>query len=480
MRQSESPSPLQPGDVLLSRYRVIEQLAHGGHSRVFRLEDQKLNRPACAKVLHVLDEDTRIRDAVGQRFVQEASVLSRLGNPAVVQIYDLGHVPAASPDGAPIPFHILELVAGGPLSRWVRKHGPRRPSEVLEIVLPICRALVDLHALSLVHLDVKPQNILLTRGELGRFPKLADFGIVQPMRSALADEPSAVLMYSLPWASPEQLVGDEVDASSDIYSLALVTIHALTGRVVFRGHDPTQAYRVRKHSDELIRGALTDTGFSEELIALLQRACNFFPSDRLPSVAEFARQLTQILRAGADDQVVVAPAGEDDSAAIAVGGERASSAGVTGHRTAASLWPLSPRKPPPEIAGRSLQFVMVDASAELTLKAGPRVRVSLMPSSIERGGLYLQGLNCFVAIAGGRPSSALTLDSNGAVEFVSPRGEILSRATISFGTAGPTKTTITIGKNVVTVPNAECAWLVGMDFGAGDKCVLLYDITLPI
>ena len=98
-------------------------------------------------------------------------------------------------------------------------------------------------------------------------------------------------MYSVNWAAPEQMVGDPVDATSDVYSLSLVTIYALTGRLVFQDQDPANAYRMRKYSDEVLGNALDGSGLGDELVSFFLRACSFHPGNRLGDAAEYARQL---------------------------------------------------------------------------------------------------------------------------------------------------------------------------------------------
>ena len=249
--------PVVAGDLLLGRYRVQELIAEGGQSLVYRVDDERLHRPACAKVFHVPGMQPRFR-----RLSSSAASWARpsccpaCATPAPCRSTTSATCPRGSEGQPPIPFQICELVNDGPLSALVKRRGALKPSEVLSVVLPICRALAELHRGGVVHLDVKPQNILLGRTAGRPFAKLADFGIAQRIGSTPSLSPSALLMYSVNWAAPEQLIGDTVAPGCDVYSLALVTIYALTGRLVFHETDGVQGYRVRRFADQSIRDAL--------------------------------------------------------------------------------------------------------------------------------------------------------------------------------------------------------------------------------
>jgi serine/threonine protein kinase len=473
-----SQSPVAIGDLLLGRYRIADRLAEGGHSLIYRLEDERLRRPACAKVFHVRDGDAGVRQAVEKRFVQEAFLLARLAHPGLVQIYDFGYL-AADHAGPERPFQICELVTGGPLSRWVKRRGRLGPREVLGTMMPLCRALADVHAARLVHLDVKPQNVLLARTATGPVPKLADFGIAQSLEPPQQESSGSLLMYSVNWAAPEQMVGDPVDASSDLYSLSLVAIFALTGRLVFQDKDPGQAYRLRKYSGDVLCNALEGSGLGDDLTNLFLRTCSFHPSDRIDDAAEYARLLQAGLAPLVASAATPTVSPGDDSGPQGATESGAADRSLPGKVTAASLWPLSVDGPVPDIAGRRVEFHALQPAAELGADNGARVRVSFVPSSAERPALHIKGVNCFVTVAGRRPSSALTLEMPAVVELLSPRGERLAGVDVSFATAGLSKNVLTLAGQCLVVPTEECGQLVALDFGAGRTCALVYEKRRP-
>jgi serine/threonine protein kinase len=473
--------PVVPGDLLLGRYRVQELIAEGGQSLVYRVDDERLHRPACAKVFHVPGMQPDSAAIVERSFVGEAFLLSGLCDPGALQIYDFGYLPALNEGQPPIPFQICELVNDGPLSALVKRRGALKPSEVLSVVLPLCRALAELHRGGVVHLDVKPQNILLGRTAGRPFAKLADFGIAQRIGSTPSMSPSALLMYSVNWAAPEQLIGDTVAPGCDVYSLALVTIYALTGRLVFHETDGVQGYRVRRFADQSIRDTLGGCGFPPAVLALMLESCSFEPESRLTDVQEFGRRLEAAFdslewsAANDGDTTAVgplgAPAAARDPSAVNPAAERSSAARMA----AAHLWSLSPDRPCPEVAGRRLQFLALTTEADVALPNGSgRVRLSLLPAHAGRPGLHVKGLTCFVAAAGARPSPAMTLHETTEVEMRSPRGDLLARAAISFAVVGPNKSVATLADHCLVIPGPVHADrpVVIVDFGAGSTCFI--------
>jgi serine/threonine protein kinase len=302
--------------------------------------------------------------------------------------------------------------------------------------------------------------------------KLADFGIAQLAQQGSSGEGGSVLMYSVNWAAPEQLVGEPLGPSADLYSLALVTIFMLSGRLVFLEPDPTDAYRRRKYAREVVANALESMSLPGEANDVLLDACNFDPRERVQSALEFGHLLEQAL----------APAVLDGSSTTRRTGERSaltpetpvSDASLPGRVVAADLWSLSPGRPCSPIAGRRLEFVSADPWADLAVAENVRVRVSFVPSSSDTPGLHIMGLNCFVSIAAGRPSSAVTLDAPGSVDFLSTQGVPLARATITFGTEGIERSVITLAGNSIVVSRGECATLAAIDFGPENTCYLGY------
>src|SRR5262249_41772048 len=149
------------GDIVLERYRVVEQIGSGGHSVVWRGTDERLSRPVCIKVFSGLAGESGVARTSYEHFVQEAFALSKLTHPNTLRIYDFGHLGAATPDGElGAPVQVCEYMNGGTLGQLVRDAGPQSFAETVRIIAAMCDALAEAHALGIVHRDIKPPNIL--------------------------------------------------------------------------------------------------------------------------------------------------------------------------------------------------------------------------------------------------------------------------------------------------------------------------------
>ncbi|CAN5897836.1 hypothetical protein BH11MYX2_BH11MYX2_06270 [soil metagenome] len=308
--KAEAPPPLEIkiGDVVLDRYRVAEQIASGGHSVVFRGQDERLNRPVCIKVFSGLGGKSGVGRTSYEHFVQEAFALSRLTHPNTLRIYDFGHL--GSKDAEGMPLQVCEYMNGGTLSNIVREQGRQSVEETVRVIGAMCAALAEAHELGIVHRDIKPQNILFGSVGTDKLPKLADFGIAkwsgddakekENERSQRAEDTAIVAgqklaMYSPSWAAPEQLAGQPVSPATDIYSLAVVAIYMLTGRAIFADEDVYAGYKKRRNADEIVRDVLRATEAGTAVAELLVRALAFDPTKRPTKVDLFHSALKELL-----------------------------------------------------------------------------------------------------------------------------------------------------------------------------------------
>jgi len=291
-------------DLVLDRYRVVEQIGSGGHSVVFRGTDERLSRPVCIKVFSGLGGQSGVGRTSYEHFVQEAFALSRLTHPNTLRIYDFGHL--GPKDAAGMPLQVCEYMNGGTLSQIIREQGKQPLAETVRITSAMCAALAEAHTLGIVHRDIKPQNILF--GSVGslKLPKLADFGIAKWSADTDADreqraEDTAIVagqklaMYSPSWAAPEQLAGQPVSAATDIYSLAVVAIYMLTGKAIFADEDVYAGYKKRRHADDLVKETLVSFDLPQGLGGVLSRALAFDPKKRLSRVDDLATELQHVL-----------------------------------------------------------------------------------------------------------------------------------------------------------------------------------------
>jgi len=205
---------------LAGRYRLDEVIGRGGMSTVYRGTDLSLGRVVAVKVaLDPLVEESPIYLA---RFTQEAKSAAAIGNPGVVTVYDAGA------DG-PTRFIVMEFVPGKSLADILKEERPLEPARAADIAAQVADALSAAHAAGIIHRDIKPGNIMV---EPNGSVKVLDFGIARAVDGHSLTQTATVLGTSA-YMSPEQALGQPVDARSDIYSLGCVLYEMLTGQPPF-------------------------------------------------------------------------------------------------------------------------------------------------------------------------------------------------------------------------------------------------------
>jgi serine/threonine-protein kinase len=212
------------GQVFSNRYEIERELAHGGMAEVYLARDQLLNRPVALKVL--FPEYAREPSFV-ERFRREAQAAANLNHPNIVAIYDWGQESGTY-------FIVMEYVEGRSLRDLMRAEGPVDAQQAAEITAEIAAALAFAHRSGVVHRDVKPGNVLITRS--GNV-KVTDFGIARAGASDALTQTGSV-MGTATYFSPEQAQGQPVDGRSDVYSLGVVLYEMVTGGVPFTGDSP--------------------------------------------------------------------------------------------------------------------------------------------------------------------------------------------------------------------------------------------------
>jgi eukaryotic-like serine/threonine-protein kinase len=223
------------------------ELGHGAMGTTYLATDKVLRRRVALKVIEVPAVPTS-RDAqpVRERFLREARAAAALRHPNVAAVYHFG----ASPDGTHC-YYAMELVEGETLQTLVRRDGPLNSKVALEIAIQITQALVAAAAHGLIHRDLKPGNIMLTRGATGGAElqvKIIDFGLAKAIVDA-GGEPDLThgqFVGTPNFASPEQFGSGPVDARSDIYSLGATLWFALTGKTPFAGRNIEEIRHAQK------------------------------------------------------------------------------------------------------------------------------------------------------------------------------------------------------------------------------------------
>jgi hypothetical protein len=342
-------------------------------------------------------------------------------------------------------------------------------------------------------------------------------------------------MYSPSWAAPEQLAGQTVSPATDIYSLACVAIYMMSGRAIFADEDVYAGYKKRRHADEHVKDALRPLDVPRQVVDVLCRALAFDPKKRLPKVDELSAELQAAIEPATDEQprlppppaaprkaeVIDAPPAPRKTPPVhKVASPRAETFVPTPTEETAALPPTvpvaqAPTPPvipavdltpptfhappgvtpwmtsspagqgpgrrialmdvPQPIADRRGHFVMLTGtSADLVGLHGTKVRVTLVPGPGGQRVVHLKGLTCFVALLGGRPSPAVTIDRSSDVALVTPRAQEIGHLRVAQGTPGPGQVTFGVGNETVAVGTDDCADPILFDFGPGSDVYFVY------
>jgi eukaryotic-like serine/threonine-protein kinase len=276
------------GAVLSGRYRLESKLGSGGMSTVYLARDETLERFVAVKVLHgeISDQADQL-----ERFRREATTVAQLSHPNVVAVIDAGE------DGGH-PYIVFERVEGETLKQRIDRLGRLPVDEAVAYAIEIGRGLAAAHGRRLVHRDVKPQNVLIDAD--GR-AKVTDFGIARSLESDGLTKTGRVL-GTTDYVSPEQAMGHQVDARSDIYALGVLLFEMLTGKVPFEAE--TLVGVAMKHVNEPMPNVQKlRPDVSSALAAVIERATAKDPKRRYRDMAAMLTDLetaleVEVARAG--------------------------------------------------------------------------------------------------------------------------------------------------------------------------------------
>jgi hypothetical protein len=273
----------EPGSLgRLDHYEVLELIGRGGMGVVFKGHDTRLRRIVAIKVLAA---QLAASGTARQRFFREARAAAAVRDDHVVSIH------AVSDDSGPIPYLVMEFIAGITLEKRIKSRGSLAVKEILRIGMQAAAGLASAHRQGLIHRDVKPANILLENGV--ERVKIADFGLARA-----ADEPSlsqSGLIAGTPlYMSPEQARGETLDARSDLFSLGSVLYTLCTGRPAFSAANTVAVLkRVCEEAPQPIRDVNPD--IPEWLAAVVNRLMSKEADERLQTADELKTVLGQHL-----------------------------------------------------------------------------------------------------------------------------------------------------------------------------------------
>jgi serine/threonine-protein kinase len=264
--------------VLAERYHILKRIGEGGMGRVYLGEHVKMNRQCAIKVMSpalVNDHES------AARFAREASSAARIIHPNVAAVFDYGES-----DG--LVYLVMEYVDGEPLSRIMAREAPLSLDRSVDLARQIADGLGSAHELGIVHRDLKPDNILITRNKNGReVAKVVDFGIAKVVRENPSDALTRTgLVIGTPeFMSPEQLLGDPIDARSDLYALGCIVHLMLTASPPFAAATREQMIK-RRLTEDAPHVQQLDHGLPDSLDRIVVRLLARNPVERYSSAAE--------------------------------------------------------------------------------------------------------------------------------------------------------------------------------------------------
>ncbi len=320
------PASLAPGAVVAGRYRIDRLIGQGGYGAVYAATQLNLARAVALKIMHA---DVVRRPEALARFEREAQLTQQLAHPNVVRLFDFGRTDHG------VPFIVWELLVGRSLECELATAGALPEHRVSHIAQQTLKALMEAHALGIVHRDVKPANIWLSdfAGEPD-FVKVLDFGIARAPSGAGGITQEGVSLGTPAYMAPEQVVDTAVDGRTDLYALGLVMAEMLAGDPVFRG---ATAMQVAMMQIEARPVPLSPTVLQSTLGPVVVRATQKDPSRRFTSAFE----MLDVLRgAGAGPGVErspVAVSAPPPSPAIVISSSPGVSASQLGYLPTASV-----------------------------------------------------------------------------------------------------------------------------------------------
>ena len=272
--------------LLGGRYELDGIVGRGGMAEVFRARDIRLDRIVGVKTLR----DDLARDQTFQaRFRREAQSAASLNHPSIVAVYDTGEDMVGS---LPVPYIVMEFVDGRTLRDLLRDDRRLLPERAAEITDGVLRALDYSHRNGIVHRDIKPGNVMLTRsGDV----KVMDFGIARAVSdSQMTMTQTAQVIGTAQYLSPEQARGERVDARSDLYSTGCLLYELLTGRPPFTGDSPV-AIAYQHVKEDPVPPSQVDPEVPDWADAIVLKAMEKDPADRYQSAGEMRNDIQRAL-----------------------------------------------------------------------------------------------------------------------------------------------------------------------------------------
>ncbi|MFJ2673042.1 protein kinase [Streptomyces sp. NPDC087525] len=320
MSQDGAQGRYAGGSVAGGRYQLRDLLGEGGMASVYLAYDVALDRQVAIKTLHTeLGREQSFRE----RFRREAQAVAKLSHTNIVSVFDTGEDTlqesgSAAGSGALMPYIVMEYVEGQPLGSVLQadiaQYGAMPADKALKVTADVLAALETSHEMGLVHRDIKPGNVMMTKRGI---VKVMDFGIARAMQSGVTSMTQTGMVVGTPqYLSPEQALGRGVDARSDLYSVGIMLFQLLTGRLPFDADSPL-AIAYAHVQEEPVAPSSINRSITPAIDALVGRALKKNPNERFPSAEAMRDECARVL-----------PGGQAGAPVIVQGAPRNSGAGV--------------------------------------------------------------------------------------------------------------------------------------------------------
>jgi serine/threonine-protein kinase len=276
---------LETGHILDGKYRIVRVLGKGGMGSVYEGENTRIHRRVAIKVLHA---HVASNSEVVQRFEREAQAAGRIGSEHIVEVLDLGQLPAGE------RYMVMEYLEGESLGERLKKRRRLAPQAIAPIMHQLLTGLSGAHTAEIIHRDLKPDNVFLltSRGGQHDFVKILDFGVSK--FSALDSEMDATRVGSVMgtpfYMSPEQAKGGEIDKRSDLYAVGVILYQCVTGRLPHQADTFNELiFKIALEPPEPVELAVPglDAGFA----AIVRKSMAREPAERFQSAQEFQQAL---------------------------------------------------------------------------------------------------------------------------------------------------------------------------------------------
>ncbi|MCB9418665.1 MAG: serine/threonine protein kinase [Ardenticatenaceae bacterium] len=268
--------------ILNGRYQLLERVGSGGMARVYKAQDRALGRIVAVKMLH---ESLTGDQGFLQRFQQEAHAAANLTHPNIVTVHDIGQ-------DRNHYYIVMEYVEGQTLKQIIRQYNqtghPMPVSRALDLTIQICAGIGYAHRADLVHCDVKPQNVLITRDDR---VKVADFGIARAISEATLGQQASQVWGTPQYFSPEQAAGNPATPASDVYSIGVILFELLTGQLPFSGDTPT-ALALKHMQEDPPAVADANPTVPLQLDQIVQKVLSKEPAGRYRTAGQLGRILS--------------------------------------------------------------------------------------------------------------------------------------------------------------------------------------------